>query len=360
MAGESVGLAECEGIALKVVAGDEYLSCELLLCHLECTLVEGTAAKCFQFAADKASASLNLGFFAAEIDAPYACVLIAEGVALSIIYKSVLLSQADIEEGVHARTAKDIVEQEEGCAVVMIHAVTAVAHEDMCLVGVALTNGHLRMVRGQGHQWLADIAALQGGGVALYLSDYFVEIYLAKHKESGIVGDVIFAGEAQGIVGGVLAQTLCLAEDVAPKTVGTEEHLLEVVVDEFGGGVVVAVNLVNDDFYFLVYLVLRIDAMEDYVAEQIDSTGEVVALHGGVEDCYLFICESIEITANTFEVVAYMPGSATLCTLECHVLAEMRHARVALILVTGAGGYDITAIDNIGRRRLMDKSQSVG
>ena len=196
--------------------------------------------------------------------------------------------------------------------------------------------------------------------MALYLSDYFVEIYLAKHKESGIVGDVIFAGEAQGIGGGVLAQTLCLAEDVAPKTVGAEEHLLEVVVDELGGGVVVAVYLVNDDFYLFVYLVLRIDAMEDYVAEQIDGTGEVVALHGGVEDCYLFICESIEITANTFEVVAYMPGSATLCTLECHVLAEMRHAGVAVVFITGAGGYDITTIDDIGGRRLMDKAQSVG
>ena len=98
-----------------------------------------------------------------------------------------------------------------------------------------------------------------------------------------------------------------------------EDEILEEVVDEFCRRVVVALYLVADDFYLLVYLLLRITAVKDYIREEINSLGSVFLVGKG-----------IEFTANSLKTVDDMPCPAVFCPLECGMFAEMSHTLLAL------------------------------
>ena len=160
----------------------------------------------------------------------------------------------------------------------------------------------------------------------LHLSYYLAEVHLAQHEECGIVGHIVFARKAQRVGSLVFAQPVGLAQYVASQAVTAEEHLLKIVVYKLGGGVIVAVNLVNDHLHLLVYLFLRIYAVEDDVAQQVHGAGEVLFLHGGIEYCYLLVGEGVEVASHAFQPVAYVPCPPALSALEGHVLAEVGHA----------------------------------
>ena len=221
-ASEGESLAESQGIALKVIARNENLPYQLLLGHAEGTLAQGGGAQVLQFTAHQPLALLNLALVATEIYAPYAGILVAEGVALYIIDQSVLLAQTDVEQRVHARSAQYVVEQEEGRAVVVVHAVPAVAHQHVGLVGIAFASHIVGLIQGQRLQGLLQLASLQHGGVLLHLLHYLAEIHLTQHEERGIVGHIVFACKAQRIGSLVFAQPVGLAQYVAPQSVAAE------------------------------------------------------------------------------------------------------------------------------------------
>ena len=109
-----------------------------------------------------------------------------------------------------------------------------------------------------------------------------------------------------------------------------EDEILEEVVDEFCRRVVVALYLVADDFYLLVYLLLRITAVKDYIREEINSLGRVFLKYGRVIDGIFLVGKGIEFTANSLKTVDDMPCPAVFCPLECGMFAEMSHTLLAL------------------------------
>ena len=58
--------------------------------------------------------------------------------------------------------------------------------------------------------------------------------------------------------------------------------ILEEVVHKFGWRVVVALNLVNNNLYLLVYLCLRISAVEHNVGKQVHSAVYVALQYGSM------------------------------------------------------------------------------
>lgn len=113
-----------------------------------------------------------------------------------------------------------------------------------------------------------------------------------------------------------------------------EEVVLEFVVDEFGGGVVVALYLVANDFYLLVKLCLGIGGVEDDVGKEVDGPRYMVVKDGGIVDGRLLGGVSLQIASYAFEAVENVPCPATAGTFEGGVLAEMSKAFLAWQLVT--------------------------
>ena len=80
-----------------------------------------------------------------------------------------------------------------------------------------------------------------------------------------------------------------------------KENILEFIVDQLGGRVIVALNLVADHLHLLVDLVLGIGAVEDDVRQQVDGLGEVFFGDGCVVDRVLLIGKRVQLTAYALE-----------------------------------------------------------
>ena len=80
-----------------------------------------------------------------------------------------------------------------------------------------------------------------------------------------------------------------------------KEDVLEFIVNQLGGRVVIAFNLVADHLHLLVDLVLGIGAVEDDVRQQVDGLGEVFFGDGSVVDRVLLIGKRVQLTAYALE-----------------------------------------------------------
>ncbi len=123
-----------------------------------------------------------------------------------------------------------------------------------------------------------------------------------------------------------------------------EQKFLELVKNQLGGIVVVAFYLIGDDFHLLVDFALRVAAVEHHVAKHVYRPRQLTLGYGGVVNGLLLAGVGVEIRANAFERVVYMPRVAPLRALEAHVLNEMRHAVLAGSFVARAGIHHIAAI----------------
>ena len=68
-----------------------------------------------------------------------------------------------------------------------------------------------------------------------------------------------------------------------------EDQILKLVIDQFGGGVVVTLDFIADDLHLLVYLMLGIQAVEDNVCQQIHRLHEMILRNGGIEHGILLV-----------------------------------------------------------------------
>lgn len=116
------------------------------------------------------------------------------------------------------------------------------------------------------------------------------------------------------------------------------------VEDEFRRRVLVTVNLVADDFYLALNLVLGVLAVEDHVGEEVHGARKVAAQYRGVENRLNLVREGVKVAAYTLEETVYVVCAASACALEAHVLKEMRHAEVVGLLVARAGTHHEAAI----------------
>ena len=142
--------------------------------------------------------------------------------------------------------------------------------------------------------------------------------------------------ETQGILCGVVADMVCLSENVMSEGMTFEEYILKLVVDEFRRRVVVALYLVADHLHLLVDLVLGISTVEDDIRQHIDSVHEVFFGDGCIEDGILLIRKGIQLATHAFEGIDDLQGMAALSTLEGHVLTEMGQSFFSRQFITRA------------------------
>ena len=131
-------LAEVEGEVLTVVAGHAYLSLDLLLGSLELRIAQWLLHELIQLLANQSEAALHIVLIASEIDAPGARVAIGNHRAFYGVNQSVMLSEGEVQLGVHARSAQHIVEQIERHSAVVVHIVSPGSYHHMSLMGILL------------------------------------------------------------------------------------------------------------------------------------------------------------------------------------------------------------------------------
>ena len=139
-----------------------------------------------------------------------------------------------------------------------------------------------------------------------------------------------------------------------------EYGIFYLVVYQFGRTVVITFNLIAYHFHLFIYLVLRIDAVENDIGKQVYGAWNVFFQYCSVVNGVFFIGKSIDIAANTLERVQYVPRPSVACTLERHVFAEVRQALLFLLFVPCTGIDPVTAVHYRRCRGQMNNAQSAG
>ena len=136
-------LAEVEGEVLAVVASHAYLTLYLLLGSLELRIAQWLLHELIQLLANQAEAALHVVLIAAEIDAPGARVAISYHRAFYGVNQSVVLSEGEVQLGVHARSTQHVVEQIERHSAVVVHIVSSGSYHHMSLMRILLHHNRL-------------------------------------------------------------------------------------------------------------------------------------------------------------------------------------------------------------------------
>ena len=135
--------AEVEGEILAVVASYAYLTLNLFLGSLELRIAQWLLHELIQLLANQAEAALHIVLIASEIDAPGARVAISHHRAFYGVNQSVVLSEGEVQLGVHTRSAQHIVEQIERHSAVIVHIVSAGSNHHMSLMRILLHHNRL-------------------------------------------------------------------------------------------------------------------------------------------------------------------------------------------------------------------------
>ena len=346
-------LGHVEGILLAIVAGDGYLPLQLALGGGQLAVAQRVLHQAVELAADQSEAALHVVVVAAEVYRPAARVAVAGHGALYGIYQSVAFAQRQVQTGIHGRTAQQVVEQVEGHAAGVAVAEGLRAQHD---VGLVVGGGCRGRHYGMGSRLL--VRSLPGGSLAgglplhdphLQQMQQALEVDVAIDEEDGIVGTVVAPREATGVGTRELLYAFARAQDVVAQRMTVEQQVLKLVVDKFGGRVVVALYLVADDVYLVGQFLVGIAAAEDDVAQQVDGTGQVFLQDGGIEHGVLLIGEGVQVASHTLQAVQYLECRAALRALETDVLTEMGQPLLALGLVARTGADADATVDD-GRR----------
>ena len=354
-----VGLGHAQCGVLKVVRGHAHLSDELLLGCRELQGGERLGAQALQLLQCELYAAVGVVGIGTEVDVHHARVGIARQVALHVVYQSRVFAQGEVEAAVHARSAQHVVEQVEPRAALVRGGVAHAAHHHMRLMRVAR---HLHLARHVGERCRAALVGTARGNVgreALGPHHDAVEGDVAIDKQHRIGRVVVTLGEAASALRGEALDMLRRTQDVVSQGVPAEERVLEIVENQFGRVVLVAVYLLEDDAALLVNLLLREGAVEDDVGEQLQGTREILLQEGRVHHRLLLVGEGIEVAPHILHAVQYVPRAALRGTLEQHVLHEMGQARLVGLLVASAGIDGIAAVDHRCGRRGVDDAQAV-
>ncbi len=177
-----------------------------------------------------------------------------------------------------------------------------------------------------------------------------LEVDVAVGEEYRIVRAIELLGKPQGILGLEGSHLFGSAQDIMSERTPLEEKILEFIVYQFGWRVIVTLYLIADYLHLLVYFRLRIDGVEDDVAEQIYGSCDVLLENGGVIHRALLVGVSIEVASHALQTVEDVPGLATLGALEGDVLAEVSQSLLARHLVSGASVNLIAAVHHLAIR----------
>jgi hypothetical protein len=344
-------LAEIYGEVFAIVTRHTDLPFELLFRSRQSVLGKRGAHHFIEFLAHKQKTMVDILLITTEVGAPQSGIAIAHHRALHGVHEAVMLAQAQVQPGIHAGSAQNVVEQIEGHAPWVMDVESPASHHDVGLMGMPGNSENLSVARRVNAQGWQGIVVLHVGSMGreigrgpLEQRDHLVEVDIARYEEDAPLGAIVAASEPQRVGRCERTHELSLAQYVVSQGMTVEDDVLELVVDKFRRRIVVALYLVANHFHLLVNLVLGIDGMEDDVGEQVHGPGKMSLEDGRVVDGVLLARECVEVAAHALQAVQHMPGLAALRSLEGDVLAKMGQSLLALLFVTSTAIHLIATI----------------
>ena len=174
-----------------------------------------------------------------------------------------------------------------------------------------------------------------------------LEINIPISEEYRIIRPIKLPCEAQRILSLESPNLLGSAQDIVPQRRTLEEDILELIVNQFGRRIIIALYLIADYLHLLIYFRLRINRVEDDVGKQVHGPCDVLLQDSRVIHRTLLVGVGIQVAAHALQTVENVPRLAALGALEGDVLAEVSQALLARLLVAGTGIYLITAIHHL-------------
>ena len=175
-----------------------------------------------------------------------------------------------------------------------------------------------------------------------------------------MVGGVLAFHEVENILSPDAFERLPAAENVAPEGVTGESHLFNLVEDEFGGRVLVVVDLFQhhiflfDDFFF------GEGGMEEDVGEDFEGVAVLCRQEGGVKAGLLFGGAGVEFAAGVFDALGELVAVAVRGALEEGMFHKVGDAVQVVGFVAGAGVDDDAEVRDGRGHLFVDDADAVG
>jgi len=205
--------------------------------------------------------------------------------------------------------------------------------------------------------WLLGIV----GKILFAEVDQLFEFHVTDDGDDHLVGGIVLVEERRELFRREMLDVFFVAEDIVGERVAAEDHLLEVVVDEFGRRVLVEVDLFDDHILLFLNFVLGKGGVEEDVAEKLQAALEVLRESRGIDAGLLLGSEGVELATNAVDAVADVVGAAVFGAFEDRMLDEVGDALFGGTVFVAGAYIDIYAgIDNVGVVLSEDDPDAVG
>ena len=241
-----------DGYVFEVVVRNTDLPLELTAGSVEGALGERMLCEFVQFVGNESAASGTVICVATIVNRPDARIGIGRVVALDGIDQSVAFAQGEVQAAAHGRAAQHVAEEIKVQLARVAGSESLRSDDDVRLVRALVPYNVKIPARGVGNprtrRWQSPHAAfgIPARGVFLHEAEHPLGLHVAKHVEDHSVGMIKTLGIAFHIGRTEKAERFGIAQDVPAERMAGENQALELVVDELGGLIVVALNLVDD------------------------------------------------------------------------------------------------------------------
>jgi len=183
---------------------------------------------------------------------------------------------------------------------------------------------------------------------------------VADRREYHLVGGVRACREGADRLAVVAHQRRLAAQDVVAQFRTFEQHVLEGVVDQVGGRILVGVDLVDDHLLFALQLPVGERRAESDVGDQLRGLREVALQRRGVNRRVLLGGEGVQLPAEVFQAAVDLPCLASLGPLEKGVLRQVRQSVLRGMLVAAPGADHQRAVRHGVSHLTVNAADAVG
>ena len=282
--------------------------------------------------------SLDMVLLAAEVHLPQSAVIKQIDRGLDRVDISAALSQLDIKQGVHARTAQDVAEQHYREARLVVASRQPRRQHGVSLMQAQVLHAMHRRVDRRHHprhkgRPLARQRAEQPLGKALHDT----RVLGAHHKEDHRPRHVQPAEKRQAVGRRATRQRIGVTQDVVPQRAAGKHDVLNVVVRRLGGCVAIGRNLLSHHIALTLNLRLGKGRIPHHVGNQLGGTRQVARRIDTIEHRRVLGSEGVEFASHTLHAIEDVPRATVLGALEDGVLHKVGKAVAVIRVVTAAG-----------------------
>ena len=190
-------------------------------------------------------------------------------------------------------------------------------------------------------------------------SDYLSEVDITHYEEYHIIGPVPATGKAECIFCTKTSEQFRFSKNVSSKRMFREDKFLEIIEYQFGGAVLITLNLVNNYLYLFFNLVFGKCAVENDICKKLCRTHEMFFQKSRVDHGFLLVGIGVKVASHILHAVQNMPCLAVGSTFEQKMLYKVGYSLFVFLFIACAGIYGISAVDNICRAGRVYYSQSI-